>query len=114
MSPDPLPSLSSADLETLLAALDPRLDGFGAGESCLDDASAFLERLAGSGEGAATIEGDPAAPMASLPQHWIAIWREAGGNRQTLALCVATLLAERGHSGAATETLEPAPWDGGA
>ena len=42
---DPLPHLSTADLETLLAALDPRLEGFGEGENCLDDASAFLARL---------------------------------------------------------------------
>ncbi len=113
MSPDPLPSLSSSDLETLLAALDPRLDGFGAGDSCLDDASAFLERLAGSEEVEATPAGD-STTTASLPQQWIAIWRDAGGNRQTLALCVATLLAERGHTSAAVETLEPAPLNGEA
>ena len=45
---DPLPVLSTVDLETLLAALDPLLDGFGDGASCLDDARAFLHRL---GEG---------------------------------------------------------------
>ena len=112
MSPDPLPSLSSPDLETLLAALDPRLDGFGAGDSCLDDASAFLERLAGSGDPPATGADDP-QPPAPLVQQWIAIWRQAGGNRQTLALLVATLLAERGHPLAAAESLLPAPQDDG-
>ena len=112
MSPDPLPSLSSPDLETLLAALDPRLDGFGAGDSCLDDASAFLERLAGSDDRPGTDAGDP-KPPAGLLQQWLAIWREAGGNRQTLALLVATLLAERGQPPAAAESLLPAPQDDG-
>ena len=112
MSPDPLPSLSSPDLETLLAALDPRLDGFGAGDSCLDDASAFLERLAGSEDLPATDAGDP-DPAPPLLQQWIAIWREAGGNRQTLALLVATLLAERGHLLVAGDSLLPAPREDG-
>lgn len=112
MSPDPLPSLSSPELETLLAALDPRLDGFGAGDSCLDDASAFLERLAGSADQPGTDAGD-ANPPAGLLQQWLAIWREAGGNRQTLALLVATLLAERGQPPAAAESLLPAPQDDG-
>ena len=112
MSPDPLPSLSSSELETLLAALDPRLDGFGSGDSCLDDASAFLERLAGSEDQPATDAGDPQPPLPVL-QHWLAIWREAGGNRQTLALLVATLLAERGQIPAAAESLLPAPQDDG-
>lgn len=112
MSPDPLPSLSSPELETLLAALDPRLDGFGAGDSCLDDASAFLERLAGSAERQGTDSGE-ADPPAGLLQQWLAIWREAGGNRQTLALLVATLLAERGQPPAAAESLLPAPQDDG-
>jgi len=112
MSPDPLPSLSSPDLETLLAALDPRLDGFGAGDSCLDDASAFLERLAGSEDPPATDAGD-AHPPTPLLQQWLAIWREAGGNRHTLALLVATLLAERGHPMAAGDSLLPAPQEDG-
>jgi len=112
MSPDPLPSLSSPDLETLLAALDPRLDGFGAGDSCLDDASAFLERLTGSEDPPATDAGDAQAPSPLL-QQWVAIWREAGGNRQTLALLVATLLAERGHPLAAGDSLLPAPQEDG-
>jgi len=93
-------------------ALDPRLDGFGAGDSCLDDASAFLERLAGSEDRPGTDAGEP-NPPAGLLQQWLAIWREAGGNRQTLALLVATLLAERGQPPAAAESLLPVPQDDG-
>jgi hypothetical protein len=81
--------LSIVDLETLLAALDPRLDGFGAGPSCLDDARAFLARLAsGGGEEGARVDLD-------AMEEWIETWRSAGGNRQTLRLMVQTLLVER-------------------
>jgi hypothetical protein len=90
--PEPLPSLNTPELETLLAALDPLLDGFGEGGSCLDDASAYLARLGiGAGEGG-NGEGS------SLLQ-WIERWRQAGGNRQTLRLLVTTLLAERQREG---------------
>ena len=44
----PLKPLSLAAMELLLAALDPRLEGFGEGPSCLDDARAFLARVASS------------------------------------------------------------------
>lgn len=92
---DPLPELSTSDLETLLAALDPRLDGFGSGESCLDDARAFLERLAGA-----------EAADASL-NHWLQCWQAAGGNRATLRLMVSTLLAERtAGRGASAEAMD--------
>ena len=92
MAPDdPLPSLALAELEILLAALDPRLDGFSEGESCLDDALAYLARLGiapdpAGGEGSAT----------ALPHliRWIESWRAAGGDRRTLRLMVATLLAQ--------------------
>ncbi|MEI8252007.1 MAG: hypothetical protein WCF98_12630 [Synechococcus sp. ELA057] len=93
---DPLPELSTADLETLLAALDPRLDGFGSGDSCLDDARAFLERLAGA-----------EAADASL-SHWLECWQAAGGNRTTLRLMVSTLLAERAGAPAAGADASPA------
>jgi hypothetical protein len=86
---EPLPELSTAELETLLAALDPLLDGFGEGGSCLDDASAFLERL---GIGSAAAEGEGAA---SPLLQWLESWRAAGGNRATLRLMVQTLLAGR-------------------
>lgn len=84
---EPLPALSHDDLETLQAALDPLLDGFGASGSCLDDALAYLERLGVVNEGGG---GEPSASALPL---WIERWREAGGNRQTLRLMVATLLA---------------------
>jgi hypothetical protein len=87
MAPDdPLPALSLAELETLLAALDPRLDGFGEGESCLDDAMAYLARL-----------GFPLADAHDPPAlvRWVEGWRAAGGNRRTLRLMVATLLAHQ-------------------
>jgi len=92
MAPDdPLPSLALAELEILLAALDPRLDGFGEGESCLDDALAYLARLG--------IAPDPAGgegSAAALPPliRWIEGWRAAGGDRRTLCLMVTTLLAQ--------------------
>lgn len=91
--PEPLPALSVEELETLLAALDPRLDGFGDGGSCLDDASAFLARL-GIQSPAQPPAEQAAEPMAPLLQ-WLERWRAAGGNRETLRLMVRTLLAHR-------------------
>ena len=87
-----LPPLSLVDMETLLAALDPRLEGFGAGPSCLDDARAFLARLASG-----TNSGEEDGPVADTEamEEWIEIWRSAGGNRQTLRLMVQTVMAER-------------------
>ncbi|MFN9622840.1 MAG: hypothetical protein ACK587_08425 [Cyanobacteriota bacterium] len=92
-----LPPLSLVDMETLLAALDPRLDGFGSGPSCLDDALAFLARLASGGSGSGGSGGGEAGPVAMMKamEEWIEIWRSAGGNRQTLRLMVQTLMAER-------------------
>jgi hypothetical protein len=75
--------LSDAELETLLAALDPLLDGFGDGDSCLDDACAFVARLAIGAESQARL------------LHWLERWRIAGGNRRTLRLMVSTWLAHR-------------------
>jgi hypothetical protein len=91
---DPLPVLSTVELETLLAALDPLLDGFGDGASCLDDARAFLNRLAEAPEteGARPAGAQPAGqPLL----RWLDAWRDAGGNRATLRLMVVTLLEER-------------------
>lgn len=82
---DPLPALSTADLEILLTALDPLLNGFGDGASCLDDARAYLKRLQASDASSA------------LLQQWLHSWQAAGGNRATLRLMVSTLLAERRH-----------------
>lgn len=89
--PDPLPELSGAELETLLAALDPRLDGFGAGESCLDDAEAYLARLERAG--ALPEEPGASARQAAPMLQWIERWRADGGNRQTLRLLVSSLIA---------------------
>jgi hypothetical protein len=87
MAPDdPLPALNLAELETLLAALDPRLDGFGEGESCLDDAMAYLARL---GIPTMASEDPPALIL------WLEGWRIAGGDRRTLRLMVTTLLAQQ-------------------
>ena len=86
MAPDdPLPPLSLAELETLLAALDPRLDGFGEGD--LDDALAYLARL-----------GVPQSDEGEAPAliRWLEGWRAAGGDRRTLRLMVATLLVQQG------------------
>ena len=85
---EPLPELSTAELETLLAALDPLLDGFGEGGSCLDDASAFLERL---GIGQHSEESGTTSPLLQ----WLESWRAAGGNRTTQRLMVQTLLTAR-------------------
>lgn len=91
---DALPPLQPAELETLLAALDPLLDGFGEGESCLDDAMAFLARLGiGSGPRADAAEAAPDDSNGSALLEWIERWRAAGGNRRTLRLMVSTLLA---------------------
>jgi hypothetical protein len=87
---DLLPRLSAGGLETLMASLDPRLDGFGEGPSCLDDALAYLNRLAGSMGDGNTGETE----MEAMVQ-WIEIWRGAGGNRPTLRLMVQIVLAER-------------------
>jgi hypothetical protein len=73
-----------------MASLDPRLDGFGEGPSCLDDALAYLNRLAGSMGDGNTGETE----MEAMVQ-WIEIWRGAGGNRPTLRLMVQIVLAER-------------------
>lgn len=91
--PEPLPELAVEELETLLAALDPLLDGFGDGGSCLDDACAFLARLGIQPPPEAGPE-QAAEPPAPLLQ-WLERWRAAGGNRETLRLVVRTLLAQR-------------------
>ncbi len=97
MAPDdPLPALSLAELETLLAALDPRLDGFGEGESCLDDALAYLARLGIAAPTQPESEQEPRPEPPGLIR-WVESWRAAGGNRRTLRLMVATLLSQPLH-----------------
>ena len=92
VSDAPLKPLSLAAMEILQASLDPRLEGFGQGPSCLDDARAFLARLASS-PGPNGQEHIPAE--SETMEEWIEVWRSAGGNRQTLRLLVQTLIAER-------------------
>lgn len=82
-----LPSLSNGQLETLLAALDPRLEGFGSGGSELDDAAAYLARLG--------LAGDEAQGGDSPLITWLSTWSATGANRESLALAVSTLLADR-------------------
>jgi phosphatidylserine/phosphatidylglycerophosphate/cardiolipin synthase-like enzyme len=81
-----LPVLSASQLEILHQALDPRLDGFGQGDSCLDDASAFLARLALS-------DGSESGNLKVLVK-WLNTWKEKGGNRATLLLAVEALLSQ--------------------
>lgn len=82
-----LPQLSAAQLEILQQALDPRLDGFGQGDSCLDDASAFLARLG--------LDGNYGLEDHDSLQNWLSEWRQAGGTRATLSLAVDALLAQQ-------------------
>ena len=86
---DLLSDLSTAQLETLQTALDPLLDGFGGGESCLDDAQAYLARLGIPANGPGETGERP------VLVHWLEVWRQAGGNRRTLAMAVDAILAER-------------------
>ena len=87
MSRRSLPSLSDGQLETLLAALDPRLEGFGEGGSELDDAAAYLARLG--------LTGDDEQGRESPLTTWLSRWSATGANRESLALAVATLIADR-------------------
>jgi hypothetical protein len=68
----------------------------------LDDARAFLSRLASSSGSSAE---SPVADLEAM-EEWIETWRSAGGNRQTLRLMVQTVLAER--------LARPHPSDGAA
>jgi phosphatidylserine/phosphatidylglycerophosphate/cardiolipin synthase-like enzyme len=81
-----LPALNASQLEILQQALDPRLDGFGQGESCLDDASAFVARLGLN-------DGHNENDLATLLQ-WLNTWRETGGTRATLLIAVEALLTQ--------------------
>jgi hypothetical protein len=78
-----LPPLDAAQLETLLAALDPQLEGFGGGDSWLADARAYLARLRG--------DDGPDGPHTAL-QVWLDAWQQVEGNRQTLQLAITALL----------------------
>jgi phosphatidylserine/phosphatidylglycerophosphate/cardiolipin synthase-like enzyme len=88
----PFPNLSTAELETLLAALDPHRgdpDSLAAG---IGDPPAFLARI-----GLAT------GPVSLLA--WLERWRTAGGSQEVLFMTVQALLDQR-HSDAAARSIE--------
>lgn len=78
-----LPPLSSSQLETLLAALDPQLEGFGGANCWVVDARSYLSRLSVDGV------NDQALGV------WLDAWEQAGGNRETLRLALHALLYQR-------------------
>ncbi|MFM1902076.1 MAG: hypothetical protein RLZZ216_2652 [Cyanobacteriota bacterium] len=78
----PFPQLSTAELETLLAALDPRHSGNGFHADSLADPPAFLARI-----------GLAAGPVSLVA--WLERWRAAGGSHETLRLTVQALLDQR-------------------
>jgi phosphatidylserine/phosphatidylglycerophosphate/cardiolipin synthase-like enzyme len=82
------PQLSTAELETLLAALDPQHGDPGSLADSLADPPAFLARIG--------LEAGPVALVA-----WLERWRAAGGSQQALRMAVQALLDQRRHAGAA-------------
>jgi len=78
-----LPPLSTGQLEMLLAALDPQLQGFGGADCWIVDARAYLSRLSEAGE------PEPAHGI------WLDAWKQAGGNRETLRLALQALLDQQ-------------------
>ena len=78
-----LPQLTPCQLETLLAALDPQLAGFGGADCWLADARTYISRL-----GAETTPAEPLQPLES----WLEAWERAEGNRATLRLALQALL----------------------
>lgn len=77
-----LPNLSTAELETLLAALDPHRGDSGFLAADLADPPAFLARM-----GLATGPGSLGA--------WLEHWRASGGSREALLLSLQALLDQR-------------------
>lgn len=86
------PNLSTAELETLLAALDPHRGDPGSLFDELGDPPAFLARI-GLGAGAASLLA------------WLQRWRAAGGSHEALRLSVQALLDQR-RSDAAARSIE--------
>ena len=76
------PNLSTAELETLLAALDPHRGDPGSLADDLGDPPAFLARI-----------GLAARPVSLLV--WLERWRASGGSREALLLSVQALLDQR-------------------
>jgi hypothetical protein len=86
------PDLSTAELETLLAALDPHRGDPGSLADDLGDPPAFLARI-----------GLAARPVSLLV--WMERWRAAGGSQKALLMTVQALLDQR-HSDAAARSIE--------
>ena len=76
------PLMSTAELETLLAALDPRHAGTGFLTDSLADPPAFLARIG--------LEAGPVSLVA-----WLERWRAAGGSQEALRMAIQALLDER-------------------
>jgi phosphatidylserine/phosphatidylglycerophosphate/cardiolipin synthase-like enzyme len=86
------PNLSTAELETLLAALDSHSGDFDFCTADLEDPPAFLARI-----------GLEAGPVSLLP--WLERWRAAGGSQRALLMTVRALLDQR-RSDAAAPSIE--------
>lgn len=86
--PADFPNLSTAELETLLAALDPHRGDSGSLASDLADPPAFLARI-----GLAAGPGSLGA--------WLERWRASGGSLEALLLSVQALLDQRRNDAAA-------------
>jgi phosphatidylserine/phosphatidylglycerophosphate/cardiolipin synthase-like enzyme len=82
------PQLSAAELETLLAALDPQHGGTGFLADSLTDPPAFLARI-----------GLEAGSVALVT--WLERWRAAGGSQEGLRMTVQALLDQRSREAAA-------------
>ncbi len=86
------PNLSTAELETLLAALDLQRGAPGSLADVLADPPAFLARI-----------GLAAEPLPVLG--WLERWRASGGSQEALLLCLQALLDQR-RGDAAARSLE--------
>ena len=86
------PNLSTAELETLLAALELHHGDPGSLAGCLGDLPAFLARI-----------GLAAGPVSLLA--WLERWRTAGGGQEALLIAVQALLDQR-RSDAAARSIE--------
>jgi phosphatidylserine/phosphatidylglycerophosphate/cardiolipin synthase-like enzyme len=78
----PFPQLSTAALETLLAALESQHGGTGFLTDSLADPPAFLARI-----------GLQAGPVSLVA--WLERWRAAGGSQEALRMAIEALLDER-------------------
>jgi phosphatidylserine/phosphatidylglycerophosphate/cardiolipin synthase-like enzyme len=84
----PFPQLSTAELETLLAALDPQHGDAASLVDSLADPPAFLARI-----------GLDAGPVGLVA--WLEHWRAAGGSQEALRMTVQALLDQRSRQAAA-------------